>query len=236
MRKTFRNAKLLQHTNKSPQKVSQSFYITDDVSIAKMLNKHILLSREQLLEFLFMEKVNLGMKRVTKLCKHGFINRYKTLDEQGKTCEHFYTVGPDATEHLNLQEVILPSPDVIGGILATNQFFLSCLLNQGSFDYQLSMKTPVTGYVYARGNVYTVYAPEDDSAAQSTIDHINTTKPSRAIIIAPTRDLAIRIDSHVLIPARYAFDVDIIEHRAAIYGIEKGDIYRSTVTFQREAG
>jgi hypothetical protein len=212
---------IIRHANPAPQTIDQSFFIREDVELARLLYRHVVLNRSQLLEHLFLLKSRIGATRLIKLTKYGFVNRYEMLNEQNKLCDRFYTISPRSAELLSVPDPVRLSADVIKRLLATNYFILSCLTCQGNIEYELTARSPVSAYIY-RDNVYSIYAPRDEASAEETIAHINEKQPTRALIIAPTSELAIQIDKRILVPARYAFDKDIVELTLKFYSVDRG--------------
>ena len=212
MNKTKFNEGVIIRHKSAPQTIDQSFLLEKMLSYEAALQTRS--SKPQPAAWAsFLLKSRIGATRLIKLTKYGFVNRYEMLNEQNKLCDRFYTISPRSAELLSVPDPVRLSADVIKRLLATNYFILSCLTCQGNIEYELTARSPVSAYIY-RDNVYSIYAPRDEASAEETIAHINEKQPTRALIIAPTSELAIQIDKRILVPARYAFDKDILNWRS----------------------
>jgi len=233
LRTNFRNTKILEHTNTDPQKVNCSFFVQQDRTVAKIVYRHIIVTKPQLLKLMVMAKLPFGQNRITKLVKYGFLNRYKAFDGHGKVCEHFFTIGPKAADQLECPLPLLPEPGVATSILATNQFIIAFLLNHGGFTYQITPKAPATGYVQVRSDIYTLFAPSDEKEAVACAEHMNKASISKAIAILPNHTLVNLIKESAPGLVFYAFDTETIQLHAKLFREDYGTLRVSNFSLGR---
>lgn len=191
----------LQHINNTPEFVHDIYFTRTDLDVARLIHRHICLTAEQLYALIGLGGICVSEKRIAKLVKYGFLNRYRITGqdwENGKKIV-FYAVS-------GLTRLSLPvlNPVTVLALLASNEFLVAQCRRAGKrIRYRVLEDYPVTAHIQAKDRLYVCIRPSG-VFLPSGIDETD-----RVIMILPDEDAVPMFDEIIKTtgaPVRYVFD------------------------------
>jgi hypothetical protein len=179
--------------NINHQRNHPSYFSYGDLEVAKLLSKHVLLTREQI------KACGFATRRLGHMVKFGLLYRYRVLDYQDNLIVSAYAVGPAAKFFLSYPIVGMNNPYKVQSMLAINQVLIYIMSRAPEARIDINLHRPVQAIV-------TINNPLGICAPRKSFDRtfLSRHNISQAIVVLPDRNL---VSSGL--PVRYCFDDEL---------------------------